>query len=92
MVIGQRRMVPNEPVVGAELDGEAILLNLDTGIYFGIDTVGTRIWRLITQGAAESEIIDQLLKQYDVDRAQLTQDVSEFLDLLAAKGLVRISD
>ncbi len=40
--------IPDE-VIFRELDGEAVILNLDTGIYFGLDAVGTRIWRLIEE-------------------------------------------
>jgi hypothetical protein len=79
----------NESVVSATLDGEAVLLNVETGIYFGLDEVGTRIWELLTQGAGEGEILGQLLQEYDVEEAQVSADVSGFLARLAEAGLVR---
>jgi hypothetical protein len=92
MVVGQKHVVPNESVVGAELDGEAVLLNVDTGVYFGLDALATRIWNLITQGATEDQIVNHLLEEYEAERAQLSADTAEFLELLVAKGLARISE
>ena len=41
----------NPAAVFAELDDGAVILNVDTGIYFGLDRVGTRIWTLVGSGA-----------------------------------------
>ena len=85
----QRGLVLNETVVSAELDDELVLLNVETGIYFGLDAIGSRIWRLLAQGAAEGDIFDRLLAEYDVEPAQLRSDLSGFLKVLTAKGLAR---
>jgi hypothetical protein len=85
----RRRTVLNETVVSAELDDEVVLLNVETGTYFGLDAIGSRIWRLLAQGAAEGDILERLLAEYDVEPAQLRSDLSGFLGVLTAKGLVR---
>ena len=50
--------IPDE-VIFRELDGEAVILNLDTGIYFGLDAVGTRIWRLIEERKPLRIVLDR---------------------------------
>ena len=92
MRISRPKLTINETVVCAELDDEMVLLNVETGVYFGLDAVGTRIWGLLTQGATEDEIVAQLLDEYDVPRDELSVDVSSFLDDLQSKGLARIVD
>ncbi len=92
MAIVHRYITPNESVVCAELDEEAVLLNIETGIYFGLDAVGTRIWNMLKEGVTESSIVDQLLEEYDVEPARLRADVAEFLDQLAAKALACTQD
>jgi len=87
-----RKLAINESVVCAELDDEMVLLNVETGIYFGLDAVGTRIWALLTQGATEDEIVSQLLDEYEVQPTELRADVSSFLDTLQSKGLSRVAD
>ncbi len=83
-----RQLRINESVVCSELDDEMVLLNIETGIYFGLDAVGTAIWRLLVKGADESEIVRRLLAEYDVEPVRLRTDVSAFLNLLSARGLL----
>lgn len=85
----RRRIAICESVVFAELDGEFVLLNLDTGIYFGLDAVGARIWSLLAEGADEDAVCERLLEEYEADDGQLRMDVASFLDLLTAKGLAQ---
>jgi hypothetical protein len=83
------KLIGSESVVCAELDGEAILLNIDTGLYFGLDPVGTTIWNALTGGATAEEIAAQVAEQFDAPLDQILADVREFLALLSEKGLVR---
>jgi hypothetical protein len=81
------RITANPAVACAHLQGEAVLLNLETGAYVGVDPVGTRIWGLIGEGASEAEIVARLLEIYDVEADRLRADVATFLAGLAARGL-----
>ena len=86
----RRRAVISESVACAELGDEVVLLNVETGIYFGLDAVGADMWRLLTEGAAEGDIVDRLLAEYDVEPDRLRADLAAVLDALEAKGLARI--
>ena len=86
------RIVPHELVSWAELDGESVLLHIETGIYFGLDAVGTLIWQEISRGATEDQILAAILAEYEVDPAVLRVDVLNFLNLLEHKGLVCCAD
>jgi PqqD family protein of HPr-rel-A system len=81
-------LVINDSVVSAELDDEVILLNVETGIYFGLDAIGTEIWSALKQGPSEEDIFAQLLEAYEVEPEQLRQDILSFLDKLREQGLV----
>ena len=78
-----------ESVVSAELDGETVLLNVQSGIYFGLDAIGSEIWKMVEPGATEEHIVQRLAADYDVEINKLRADIREFLDLLLTKGLVR---
>ena len=88
MSVVQRSLSVNASVVSAQLDGEAVLLNVESGVYFGLDSIGTRIWELLNAGTSETEIFDRLLDEYDVDAPQLRADLDGFLDVLVSKSLV----
>jgi len=78
------------PVVIHEvLDDEAVLLNVESGVYFGLDATGTRIWQLLTSGLAVHSIVEQLLLEYDAHPSQVRDDVDRFLETLIENDLVR---
>jgi hypothetical protein len=84
-----QRIEPAEDVVCAELEGEAVLLDVGRGIYFGLDEVGYRIWTLLGAGQDAPGIAATLLAEYDAPPADIRADVDAFLDTLLAGGLAR---
>jgi hypothetical protein len=78
----------SDGVVCRELDGEAVLLNLDSGMYFGLDRIGTRIWQLVEEHGQLDAIVAALGEEYDAGPETLRQDVSDLLSALAARGLI----
>ena len=78
-------------VVFRELDGEAVILNLDSGIYFGLDEVGTRIWQLIGEHGLLQTVFDAMCREYDVAPDTLERDLLSLVDELCTKGLGRVS-
>jgi hypothetical protein len=85
----RHRLAVNESVVFAELDEEVVLLNVETGVYFGLDAIGARIWTLLAGGMDEDSVCERLLDEYEADVREIRADVAGFLDLLVAKSLVR---
>jgi hypothetical protein len=68
---------------------EAVLLNLQTGTYFGLDPVGARYWQLLSEGRQLSEIIRALLDEYDVAEERLQQDLRALVAQLLENGLLQ---
>ena len=85
------RVVIPENVIAREVDGETVLLNLDTGIYFGLDGVGTAIWRAIQAHASLQEAAAAVEHEYDVDPAVLHADLLRLISQMLAKGLLQNS-
>jgi hypothetical protein len=84
------RIYLNESVVAAELDEEMVLLNVETGIYFGLDELGAVIWKLLTEEADETAIIDRIAAAYEVERARVEGDLHAFLNQLTHAGLIQL--
>ena len=78
----------SEDVLSQEVAGETVLLDLASESYFGLDEVGTRVWAMLREGMDTDAIVDTLLGDYEVGRAQLEVDVAELLDQLEAAGLI----
>jgi len=81
--------IPDD-VVFRDLAGEAVILNLATGTYFGLDAVGTRIWHLIAEHGSMERVVEIVLSEYDVDEARLRRDLEALTNELRDRGLVSI--
>ena len=78
--------------VSCDLSGEAAILNLKSGVYFGLNAVGASIWKLIQEPRTVKEIQEAILEEYDVDPDRCEQDILELLQELSAHGLIEIAD
>jgi hypothetical protein len=76
--------------VSADLADQAAILNLKSGVYYGLDTVGASIWRLIRESRTIAEIESALLAEYEVDATQCATDLRGFIERLVAEGLVEV--
>jgi hypothetical protein len=81
-----------QDVLFRDLDGEAVVLNLKTGKYYGLDEVGTRMWALLAQHGQVEPVYQALLAEYDVAGERLQLDLLGFVDELASHGLVQIAE
>ena len=82
------RFRPKPHVLVRELEGEAVLLDLDTGRYFGLNATGARIWALLDGERDLEQLLDELLQEHVVSRERLLQDVRELIAGLRAQGLL----
>ena len=78
--------------VSCDLDGEAAVLNLKTGVYYGLDEVGASVWKLLAEPRRIDEIVDALIGEYEVDREACLRDVMALVGELAVRGLVEVRD
>jgi hypothetical protein len=76
--------------VSCELDGEAVILHLGEGVYFGLDPVGAHVWSLLEQERSVAELRDAVVAAYEVDAATAEADLIELVEALAARGLVEL--
>jgi hypothetical protein len=85
----QKIIAPDDVLVRV-LDGEAVVLNLESESYFGLDEVGTRMWTLLTESDSIQDAYDILLAEYDVEPAQLKADMADLIAQLQENGLVAV--
>jgi hypothetical protein len=78
----------SDDVVFRELDGEGVILNLASGLYFGLDEIGTRIWRLIEQRGQLRSVLAGLCDEYEAAPAAIERDLLSLASELSAKGLL----
>ena len=81
---------PRSSVVYREVHEGAILFCTATEVYFALNPVGARIWRLLPpECAKEDEIVSKLSELHpEVNLGTLAADLRRLLDDLTAHGLV----
>jgi hypothetical protein len=82
------RLRISDGVVVRDLDGESVILDMDSGIYFGLDRIGTRVWQLIEQHGTLEEVVRIMQNEYDVDPQTLRADAEALVAALIEKRLV----
>jgi hypothetical protein len=87
----ESRIHVNEDVLHQDLNGEAVLLNLKTGMYFGLDAVGTRVWQLVDEKKSLAEIVEVIVSEYDVPQDRCTEDVLSLVADMEQRGLVTLT-
>ena len=86
------RYDPNQAEVAAEvIDGEAILINLSSGVYYSLDKAGGLAWELIAAGRSLAEVAGALAERYEVAPAQAEADVVRLAADLEREDLVRLA-
>ena len=78
-------------VVFRILDGEAVLLNLKSGVYFGLNEMGTNIWNNLAENGSLEAVYSRILEQYAVEPEVVKSDLLRITGELLDKGLVSVS-
>ncbi len=77
--------------VSSELqEGDTAILNLKDGVYYGLNSVGSRIWNLIQTPKSVADLREVLLAEYDVDEEVCTHELMDLLNNLSNKKLIEI--
>jgi hypothetical protein len=76
--------------VSADLAGETAILNLDAGIYYGLDQVGSHIWNRIKQPCSVRDLKEDILHEFEVGPVNCEADLLEFLNRLLDQRLIEV--
>ena len=77
-------------LVSSDIDGEVVMMSIENGKYYGLDKTGSRIWDLLENPFSVSALINQLLCEFEVDRATCERDVFAFLEKLDEDNMLEI--
>jgi len=89
VAFSNRAVVPSHVLV-RHLDGESVLLNLETEKYFGLDATGTRMWEVVTNAPSIQEAYGLLTDEFEVEPEELRNHLAELLGKLVENGLLQV--
>ena len=74
------------------VDEGVVLLDIESGDYYGLNEVGSRIWTLLQEEKSPIEVLSALRSEYGVPDEALRSDIQRFLQHLQTNGLIQIND
>ena len=83
------KFIPSKDVVVREVGGETVLLDLTGGTYFGLNSVGTRVWQLLSEeGQGVASLCDCIVAEFDVSREDAETDITALISALVERQLL----
>jgi hypothetical protein len=80
--------IDKDKIFWRNIGDEAVILNIDSGLYYTLDKVGKITWDMITNNNDDDEIIKKIVSVYDVDEKTATRDLKDFLKMLKKEKLI----
>lgn len=77
-------------LMSTPLEGEIVILNVKTGAYVALDTIGHEIWNMLATPHDVAAICERLVEQFEGTREDITRDATQFIKELLAEDLVQV--
>ena len=85
-----KKYIQNTEVIQSKIGEEVVMLDIETGFYFGLNSVASTIWELMKVEISFDALIDELMAQFDVDRALCETDTIELINEFLEKKIIRV--
>ena len=79
---------PSAEAAHNRLGNEVVILHLKSGTYFGLDKIGARVWAGLVADRLPSEVCEEIVGEFGIDRARVEKDLHAFLEDLIEHDLV----
>lgn len=90
MVINKNTVIEKrEDIVTADLDGNAVMMSIENGKYYGMDEIATAIWKSMEHPVSVEQLVHILMDEFDVSEEQCLTDVIAFLTKLCNENLIK---
>ena len=83
------KYIQNKKVIQSAIGEEVVMLDMDSGFYFGLNSVASIIWRKLEKEISFEEIISELLEDYNIDEVTCENETRIFLNQLLEKNIIK---
>jgi hypothetical protein len=78
----------SDGIVDTDIDGELVMMSIENGAYYGLDSIGARVWQLIEAPLSVESLCDKMLDEYEVEKAQCMRDLLDLLGVMVDKNVI----
>jgi hypothetical protein len=83
------KYIQNKRVIQSKIGDEVVMLDMDSGFYFGLNSVASIIWVKLEKEISLEDVINELMKEYNIDRQTCENDTRIFWDQLLEKSIIK---
>ncbi len=80
----------NKDILVNTIDDEVVMMSLEKGKYYGLNEVGSRIWELIQEPIKLSDLVENLISEYDISKETCIADTCRFLQQLEKDHIIAL--
>jgi hypothetical protein len=84
------RYIQNKKIIHSKVGEEFVMMDIDSGFYFGLNSVGSVIWNHLEQARTLNDLVIQLITEYNVDKQVCERETKGFLNQLLEKNLIKV--
>jgi hypothetical protein len=85
----KNKYIQNKKVIQSKIGDEVVMLDMDSGFYFGLNSVASIIWGKLEKEMSIDEIISDLLNDYNIDKLTCEEETKDFLEQLLEKNIIK---
>jgi hypothetical protein len=90
IITANELVVQSDGYLVSEMNGEKVMLSIENGKYYNLGQIGGRVWELIASPVTIQDVVKQLVTEYEIESGSCEQQVRQFLQQLAAEGLIQV--
>ena len=87
---GTLTYIQNAAIIQSKIGEEVVMLDMESGFYFGLNSVASVIWAMMKDGITFEALCIQLMEQFDVEKSLCEADTQELIDQLLEKKIIRV--
>ncbi len=86
----KKQFIQNKKIIQSKIREEVVMMDIDSGFYFGMNGVGSVIWQHLSNAITLDDLVCKLMEEFKVDKQTCETDTIEFLDKLLEKNIIKV--
>jgi hypothetical protein len=86
----ETRLVRSEQLTGSQVDKEWVMIDLESGEYYGLNAIASDIWQRLAEPVLVADLCADLKQRYDVETERCEREVLALLRQMQEKHMLRV--
>ncbi len=81
----------NPELLSVEMDGDLVMMSIESGNYFGVSGIGPTVWNFLETSKQFDQVVDEIVENFEVEPGIAAADLRKFVENLAEHGMIEVS-